>query len=94
MAKPKPPECPKCKSDKIVVATDKSNKHYCQKCNHVWVPGVDAMKREDLALAHYKKENLALTSEIDALRKENLALKDELKDLRGEPANTEDEIFT
>lgn len=92
--------CPKCNSTIFAKATDKSGKYYCQAkgCQHVWVPGVEAMKRPDVMIQKLQQENQALTTEIGKLRLDNEKLKSELVALRPkqEPDETAagDEIFT
>lgn len=61
--------CPKCGCPEFSVATDKSNKHYCEKCPHVWIPGLEGLKRTDLLLKQSQDENVALKAEISVLRK-------------------------
>lgn len=81
-------ECSKCGGSNYVVATDNSNKHYCQVkgCKHVWVPGLEDLKRPDVVLKQAQDENVKLRSEIDRLRKENAHLKATIK-------NAEKELF-
>ena len=59
--------CPKCKGQKFSEATD-SEKRYCAKCGHVWVPGFDGLTRTDLLLKQAQEENLKLKQEIGKLR--------------------------
>ncbi|MCA9339390.1 MAG: hypothetical protein KDA17_00590 [Candidatus Saccharibacteria bacterium] len=61
--------CPKCACAKFSVATDKSNKHYCDQCKHIWIPGVNVASRLDLVLQQAQKENLELKAELVKLRK-------------------------
>ena len=88
MAKQEKPKCSKCESTDISVATDKSNKHYCQKCGNVWVPGLEGLKREDVQLRQLKVENEELKQAIGKLREEILVLKGQ------GTAASEDEIFS
>ena len=61
--------CPKCESTEFST-DDKSEKRFCTKCRHVWVPGlIDVATRPDLVMAQVQTENFALKLEIDKLRK-------------------------
>lgn len=62
--------CPKCSSEDFVKAEDSSNKRYCNKCKHVWVPGFSDLKRTDLLLKHAQEENVRLKAEVTKLRKQ------------------------
>lgn len=84
-------KCQRCDSTEIAVAVDHSNKHYCQKCQHVWVPGLEGMKREDVLITHLKTENMGIKLEIDKLRKENLGLVSQVKKLEKEVATLKGE---
>ena len=53
--------CPKCSSTKFAVATDKSRRHYCAKCQNVWIPGHEANKSPEVLL-------LGARAEINELR--------------------------
>jgi len=73
--------CPKCDSVEFSKASDKSNKRYCSTCSHVWVPGMDGLKRTDLLLKLAQEENLKLKAEIAKLRS------------KSNDVNQENEIF-
>lgn len=94
MSKKEKPKCQRCESTEVTHATDHSNKHYCLKCQHVWVPGLEGLKREDVLITHLKTENMGIKLEIEKLRKENLDLKAQVKSLKGEEPTSEDEIFS
>jgi ribosomal protein S27AE len=68
--------CPKCSSSDFVKATDKSNKHYCNACKYVWVPGLENLGRADLLLKKEQEENIGLKREIEKLRAELKVLKE------------------
>jgi hypothetical protein len=92
--------CPRCQNEKFAIAKDKSNKHYCQTkgCMHVWVPGLEGMKRPDVVLKQAQVENQSLLAEVTKLRKENADLKSKLAQHESakkanKPA-AEDEIFS
>lgn len=93
MAKEPKEKCSRCGSVIFSVAKDNSNKHYCQAkgCGHVWVPGLEGLKRTDVVIRQLKEENESLKNELDKSRKEVLALKVKYEPT-SEPA--EDEIFT
>jgi hypothetical protein len=80
-------KCTKCGSTEYAVATDKSKKHYCAACKHVWVPGLDGLTRPDLLLKKEQTENIELKAEIAKLRKEIAELREKY-----EPKEAE-EIF-
>lgn len=67
--------CPRCSSTEFSKALDKSNKHYCSKCQNIWVPGLAGMNRIDITLAAFQKENVELKGEITKLRAELAAMK-------------------
>jgi uncharacterized Zn finger protein len=105
MAKKESVKCPKCSGEKFSVATDKSNKHYCQTkgCGNIFVPGLDAMKRPDVMIRHLQQENQKLLAELTSLRNENQKLKEQLVKLQpptepnaAPPVEevSQDEIFT
>jgi NMD protein affecting ribosome stability and mRNA decay len=76
MSKVKVDPCPKCDSQIVAKATDKTNKHYCSHCRHVWIPGatdksgIEGQLREAKALI---QEQLIM---ISRLRKEIECLKE------------------
>ena len=72
-------KCPKCGSTDISVALDSSKKHYCAPCQHIWVPGLEGLKRTDVVLKQSQEENIALKAEVTRLRKENAQLKELLE---------------
>lgn len=84
--------CPKCGKSEYAVATDKSNKHYCQTkgCGNIWVPGNPGMNRTDIKIKALTEENESLKLEIERVRKVNRELTAELETYRdvaaGEPA--------
>jgi len=79
-------KCPRCGGVDIAIAQDKSNKHYCQTkgCMHVFVPGLDGLKRTDVIIKKLQEENEALRDEVFKLRQ---AAKPKTK------SKEEDEIF-
>ena len=83
--------CPKCESTEFST-DDKSEKRFCTKCRHVWVPGlIDVATRPDLVMAQVQTENFALKLEIDKLRK-NLKAAEALLPKKDVPTKDE-EIF-
>lgn len=85
MAKPEKDKCPKCGSTEFSVALDKAGKpmpdgkHYCSKCQNIWVPGLVGLNRVDVLLKNALTENVELKKEITKLREENEALKSQLE---------------
>ena len=103
MAKIEKTKCPTCGSSDLVTATDKSGKHYCQKCQNVWVPGLETAGRSDLVLARAQKDLREMREALDAARAEirvliakNEAQAKEIRKLKGEaePEPSEEEIFS
>ena len=103
MAKTEKLKCPKCGSTEITHATDSSGKHYCLKCQNVWVPGLEAANRPDLVLARAQKDLREMREALDAARAEirvliakNEAQAKEIRKLKGEaePEPSEEEIFS
>ena len=103
MAKQEKEKCSKCGSDDFAMATTAdgktviaTGKRYCKKCQHVWVPGLEGMKREDVVLHHAQKENRELKEALDVERKAHAKTKKELAALKGEvkPSSDEEEIFS
>ena len=100
MAKPDKEKCSKCGSTDISIALgkdgkpDPNGKRYCQKCQHVWVNGLEGLKRPDVVLHQAQKELTELRSALDVERKKVKALEAEVRSLKGEPEPTEDEIFS
>jgi len=86
--------CSKCGKSDPVLATDGSKKLYC-KCGHVWVPGLENMKRPDVVLKQAQEENLRLRAEVERLRKENTRLTKDNSDLKALMQDTasESEMF-
>lgn len=86
--------CSKCGDAKPALATDGTNKRYC-KCGHVWVPGLENLKRPDVVLKQAQEENLKLKAEVEKLRKENSRLTKDNNDLKAlfEDTKASDEIF-
>lgn len=85
--------CSKCGKSNYSVATDRSNKYYCQTkgCGNVWVPGLEGLKRTDVVLKQAQEENRKLKEELSASRKENEELKAKLK---AQDKTAEAEIFS
>lgn len=77
-------KCPRCGGSDLALAQDKSGKHYCQAkgCMHVFVPGLEGLKRTDVVIKKLQEENEALKAEVLKLRQAHKA-----------PAKSEDEIF-
>lgn len=86
--------CPKCGKSDYSVATDKSNKHYCQTkdCGNIWVPGLAGLNRNDLKITALMAENESLKTEIERVRKLNKELVAQLEQI--EMPEADDEIFT
>lgn len=91
MAKPEKEKCPKCGSSDFAVAQDKSNKHYCAKCQNIWVPGLVGLSRIDVQLTNALKENVELKAVLDKERKELSEVKAQLAamKLKYEPSQDE-----
>lgn len=83
--------CPRCSSHKFAVATDKSNKHYCSECQHIWVPGMENLTRPDFLLKKAQIEVKELTEELGRERAKIRKLEEEVKRLKDK---YEEEIFT
>lgn len=100
MAKPDKEKCQKCGSFEFSIALakdgkpDPNGKRYCSKCQHVWVPGLEGMKRSDVVLHQAQKEVRDLKDALTAERSKVKALETEIRKLKGEPEPTEDEIFS
>ncbi len=66
--------CPQCESSQFAVATDKSNKHYCSKCAHVWIPG-GGLNGVESRLKTALSENAELRIKCSRLEKKLEALR-------------------
>lgn len=62
-------KCPKCNWGVFAKATDKSNRHYCGQCRHVWIPGATDLAGLDLKLQEAKNLIQEQLIEISRLRK-------------------------
>lgn len=79
--------CPRCVSEDFVSSKDVSQKRYCQKCGHVWLP----LSKDAIEVGY-------LTEEVSKLREENSFLKDRVKALESQlhnpNENTQEGIFS
>jgi ribosomal protein L37AE/L43A len=82
LAKPEKEECPKCGSKNFALAKDASGKHYCQKCQNIWVPGLVGLTRTDVQLKNALQENVDLKAALNKSRAELRDVTDELAEMK------------